>query len=73
MTISATKSLVILRRVPLHLLNFGNSIMMKDKNENSYMDEDASLSIEIYFQLKPVLSLLLNYITFNFSHISVWP
>lgn len=73
MTISATKSLVILRRVPLHLLNFGNSIMMKDKNENSYIDEDASLSIEIYFQLKPVLSLLLNYITFNFSHISVWP
>jgi hypothetical protein len=47
--------------------------MMKDKNENSYIDEDASLSIEIYFQLKPVLSLLLNYITFNFSHISVWP
>jgi len=73
MTISATKSLVILRRVPLHLLNFADPIMNLNKNENSYIDEDASLSIEIYFQLKPVLSLLLNYITINFSQISVWP
>ncbi len=46
--------------------------MIKDQN-NLVNEENASLNIEIYFQLKPIISLILNYITYNFSQITTWP
>jgi len=58
---------VILRNVPLSALYVRNE-------QNQLIEEDASLSIEIYFQLKPILSMIMNYITLQFgSLITNWP
>lgn len=37
------------------------------------MEEDACLSIEVYLQLKPILSLILNHTTIHFGSLTVWP
>ncbi len=47
-------------------------MIIKDQN-NIINEENASLNIEIYFQLKPIISLILNYITNHFSSITTWP
>lgn len=62
LTISTSKSAMILRTVPLSQLT-----------RNGPHDDDASLSIEVYFQLRPVLSLILNHITLHFSSLTIWP
>jgi len=61
MTISTTKSQVVFREVPINMIQCDSEI------------EDASLSIEIYFQLKPLLSMLLNYMTLNFGVLTSLP
>ena len=62
MTISATKSQVILRIVPLVAFQSSGA----DLSETN-----ASLSIEIYYQVKPILSSIINYITQNFGSLMV--
>jgi len=69
MTISATKSQLILRVVPLSQLSVPSSSDPLKGN----LDEDACLSIEVYIQLKPILSLILNYMTNHFGTLTVWP
>jgi hypothetical protein len=61
MTISTSKSIVILRNVPL------KSLIVSGGTQS---EEDASLSIEIYFQLKPMVSLIVNYMTLFFGSLT---
>lgn len=61
MTISTSKSYIILRNVPLASLIVSGGIQS---------EEDASLSIEIYFQLKPMISMIVNYMTLNFGSLA---
>jgi hypothetical protein len=58
LTISATKSQVILRVVPLSSLILSGGIQT---------EEDASLNIDIYFQIKPMLSTIMNFVTLNYT------
>ena len=69
MTISATKSQLILRVVPLSKLTIRRN---KDPSRSN-LEEDACLSIEVYLQLKPILSLILNHMTIHFGSLTVWP
>ena len=69
MTISATKSQIIMRNISMQELK---ELVIKDEN-NNINEENASLNIEIYFQLKPIISLILNYITCHFSSLTTWP
>ena len=69
MTISATKSQLILRVVPLSQL----TLRRNQDPARSNQEEDACLSIEVYLQLKPILSLILNHMTIHFGSLTVWP
>ena len=60
MTISSTKSQIILRTVPLDdLRTFEPGVPQSER--------EAKLCIEIYFQLKPQLSSIINFITLSFG------
>lgn len=60
MTISATKSQLILRTIPLSAFD--------NQNRN-----DSSLAVEIFFQLKPIVSMIMNHITLSFGSLASWP
>jgi hypothetical protein len=60
MIVSSTKSQASLRKIRIDEL-----IRMNEGNQ-----EDAGLSIEIYFSMRPILSAVYSYIIHNFGRLS---